>query len=276
MGIVFALRGTSKNALYTGGFKTPAEYGTNSVDAGDIDHVINLDQSSFAQHALHYDGRLALPTTQQWSILARVATGSTTDSNQIFYAGGGCQFYGQQARFSGSGTIVFTHMGSDGNTNTTQTYSFAYAAGTYYDLVWTNDLSITTNALNLWKDGVKVSTTTNSATRAAIPYQYGLQLLIGSQNAAAQNSTRLKVSEFVIWDSIIDPTSVALTGGTGSLNGAPRTQYVNASSLEGLSYTDPGIANVKSGVSYTYGGASQTGTYAPPTGKGHLGPFNVG
>jgi hypothetical protein len=261
MAVKFYLRGDSKNARYTGDRNTPSEFGTNSVDSGDIGNVINLDQASFGEHALVYPAYSSLPTGQQFSVHARVATGSTGDSNQIFYFGLPASRYSFQARFSGAGTIVSTLFDANGNTNTTQTYTFAYTTGVYYDLVWLIDTSVTTAGLILYKDGVSVATTNLNATRAALPSQRGAFIILGSQNAAAQGSTRLKVAEFTLDDTIITPTSVALISGTGSLNGASRTSYRDIAAFEGGNYTDPAIANVKTGTGYTFAGSSLTGTY---------------
>lgn len=265
MSVVFAVRGTAKKAIYSGGLGTPTELGTNSVDAGAGtgiigNSIINLDQGSVAQHSLAYEGRNNIPAGQQFSILMRCAPGTTGTAIQMFSVTLPYNAYGFQARFSGAGTIVATYLDSAGSTNATQTYSFAYVAGTYYDLVWLLDTSLTTAALVLYKDGSSVAST-NGSTRTAYPAQYGSLITLGSQNAAAQNSTQIKLNECVIWNTIIDPTSVALTSGTGSLNGASRTAFVDVTTFEGGNYVYPGASDIRSGVA----GLINAGTAVTPS-----------
>lgn len=88
--------------------------------------------------------------------------------------------------------------------------------------------------------------------------------MIGTQSTSAQNQTRIKLNEFVIWDTIIDPTSVACGGSNVSLNGSSRANFVDVTAFTGDS-TDPGIANVRSGTSYIINGSSLSGTAAIPT-----------
>ena len=261
MAMKFYLRGDSIDARYTGDRKSPSQFGTVTVDAGDISSVINADQGSFGEHSLAFPMKNSLPTGQQFSVHVRVSTQSTGDANQMFYFGLPGMKYGFQARFSGAGTIVATLFDASGNTNVTQTYTFAYSTNVYYDFVWLIDTSITTGGMLLYKDGTLVSTANLNATRAAIPNSSAAFLTIGAQNAAAQSSTRTKYGEFVLEEGLITPTSVALVSGTGSLNGASRTSYRNISAFEGGNYSDPGDTKVETGTSYIFAGVDKTGTY---------------
>jgi hypothetical protein len=60
---------------------------------------------------------------------------------------------------------------------------------------------------------------------------------------------------------VIDPTSVGLVSGSGSLNGASRTSLVSASAFDGSSYTTLAADKVKTGEAYTAAGTAYTGTY---------------
>lgn len=237
MAVVFAVRGTSKTAYYAGGYATPYEMGSNSVDAGSGtgiigDSVINLDQGAFAQHALIYEGLHNLPTGQKMSVLIRFATGSTGDVNELFYVGGIGSHWGLQSRLNGAAQVVSTVSQKDtGVSLLNSTQAFTYATATYYDLVWLIDGTLTTGAYKLYKDGSLLTTSNTSATRAAMANQYGMMIGLGTQNNNAFNQTRIKINEFVIWDEIIDPTNVALVGGNGSLNGSSRTAFVDVTNF---------------------------------------------
>jgi hypothetical protein len=208
-----------------------AEIGTVTVDSvgGTIGgSILNLDQSSFGQRALIYPGQGNLPTGQQMSILIRCAFGDTTNALQMFYAGGMGSHWANQARASGAGTIVATVAQKDtGASLLNQTYTYAYTTATYYDIVYLIDGSLTTSAVKTYRDGSLVVTSNTSATRSSLSSSIGTMIGLGIQNSSAQNQTRIKIEEFVIWDSIIDPTSVTLTSGSGSLNGASRSAYVD-------------------------------------------------
>ncbi len=234
MGLIFQVRGTGTQAYYSRGPGAAATYGTVTVDAGAGtgiigNSVINLDQGSFGQRSLIYDGHGNMPTGQKCSIHVRCTPGDTTNLLNLFGVSGYAGNWNNQSRFSGAGALsaAFGQTPAGGSL-LSQTGTYAYATGTYVDYVYLIDGSLTTGAVLFYVNASLTTTSAFSATRAALASSIGATIALGSQSAAAQNQTRIKLNEFNIWDTIIDPTSVALTSGTGSLNGASRTAFVDA------------------------------------------------
>jgi hypothetical protein len=62
------------------------------------------------------------------------------------------------------------------------------------------------------------------------------------------------IIECCIWDTVETPSSHGV-----------RTDFITASAFEGYNYTDPGIANVRSGTGYTHAGVAKTGTAVIPS-----------
>lgn len=249
MAITFAVRGSSVTAFRAVGGAAPALYGTTSVDAvtasGVIGNsIINLDQGSVGQRALAYNGVNNLPTGQTLSILMRFALGTTAAAAQLFYFGGSVANWSQQSRSSGTGIIVTGYTDTPGGaTLGTNSYTVALTTGIYYDFCWLIDGTKTSGALITYANGTAVSTTAGSGTRAALASQIGSVILLGTQNAVAQGTTQIKLNEFVIWDTIIDPTAVALANDTtASLNGSARTSFVAANALNGTANLGGGAA----------------------------------
>ena len=154
-------------------------------------------------------------------------------------------------------TSCYNYIGTQG---VNSSIGDALSSTTYYDWVVTWDGTTSANSFKLYRDGSSIGTVTPTQAWAN-PLDTKLLSHISLGNLSGLAYSKFKLEEFVIWDYVIDPTSVALTSGTGSLNGASRTAFVDVTSLDGASYSDPGIANVKTGTSYTYNGSSLTGTY---------------
>lgn len=248
MAITFALRGNSKTAFRAVGDAAAAQVGTVTIAAGGIDSLIDMDQAAgaIAQHSLIYKGAGNLPTGQQMSILLSFSVAAATDVAQLFYLGGPTANWGNQSRTSGSNTLATSILQkTTGASIAAPNTAWTPVATTIYDVLYTLDGSLTTAALNTYVDAVLLATTNASATRAAIDVGnlQSFMIILGAQNTVAQNSTRIKVREMVIWDTIIDPTAVTLTTGAGSLNGAARVAYVEATALNGA---------VTSGGAFTY------------------------
>jgi hypothetical protein len=270
MAVVFAVRGTSATAYFAGGRAGSASYGTTSIVSGAGtgiigNSIINLDQTSFGQRSLCFDGRGNIPTGQKMSILIRMAPGDTSNALNLFYVGGNASNWGNQARLTGASQIASTfNQTPAGASILNQTAAWVYSAGTYYDVVYLIDGTLTTGAVKLYIDGSLNTTSNFSATRAALASDIGSLIAIGTQSAQSQNQTRIKVNEFVIWDTIIDPTSVACGGSNVSLNGSSRANFVDVTAFNGDS-TDPGQANVRLSTTYVINGSSKTGTLDLPS-----------
>jgi hypothetical protein len=98
-----------------------------------------------------------------------------------------------------------------------------------YDVNDFNDFLITytesTNTLQVFHNASSIGTK-SSALLGNFDYFPCLNVGAGMSGASASNVC--SYNEIVIWDEIIDPTSVALVGGTGSLNGQSRTAFVDS------------------------------------------------
>jgi hypothetical protein len=242
MSIVFAVRGTSTTAYFAGGFPSPTSIGTVSITSSTAAGVIggsyiNLDQGALGQHMLSYNGHLNLPATQQYSVLMRCAMSNTASAAQFFYFGMPCNALGNEARWGGAGVVPFTGLDNAGNTLITQNQTVAAAQNQFYDFFWTCDFSQTTNNFLTWRDNTAISTASTGAARIAINPTLGSLLVLGAQNLFGQSTTQLYLNEFVMWNTIMTPSTIALTSGTG-LNGSARTAFVQvANSVGGTGLT---------------------------------------
>ena len=228
-------------AYHAGGMGVPTSVGTVSITSSTASGVIggsyiNLDQGALGQHALYYNGLSNIPATQQVSVLCRCATSTTASAAQMFYFGLPANIGGNLARFGGNGVIPYTTTDLTGSTIVTLNETLAAVQNQFYDFFWSCDFSLTTNNFIAWRDNTAVGTASTSVTRAIVTPQYGSIVALGSQNAAAQSTTQLYLNEFVIWDTIINPTTVSLTTGSG-LNGSARTAFVQVSNSVGGSGT---------------------------------------
>jgi lipopolysaccharide export system protein LptA len=138
--------------------------------------------------------------------------------------------------------------------------TLSLTSGTRYDLgiSWTGDT--TSNGTKAYLDAVSLGNVTLGGNFSASLMSYFWKMFcLGISNRVS--TSNLSIEEFVLWDEIIDFTgNVTLESGSGLLNGDARTSYVSAAALDGSSYSDPGVANVSNGVSYTYAGSTLTGT----------------
>jgi hypothetical protein len=272
MGIVFAVRGDSFAARYSTGGKTGINFsGGYSVaaDAGALSGSTILAAANNNAKILSWPARRNTPNGRSISVLVRLKTGyagAPASSRPLFPI-----LYSACARFmkiavthtvtSGNVTCVTSNESAGGGVNGSAGAWSPASGSTFYDVVYTWDGTTTANAFKVYIDGVSLGNLTASAAfSASITNEWFQAIELGDGfQGIYQNATAY--DEIVIWDTVIDPTSVALVSGTGSLNGASRTSLVDVASSDGSSYTDPGVANVKTGTAYTYAGASQTGTY---------------
>ncbi len=135
----------------------------------------------------------------------------------------------------------------------------------YADFVMTWDGTTTANKIMFWYNGTNLGNATASTTWAN-PQDATLTSFINvGAVAGGVANVNMYVNEMVIWNYVIDPTTVVLTSSTGALNGSSRTQFVNVAAFDGTLNSDPDIANVRSATAYTIAGAALTGTAAIPT-----------
>lgn len=256
MAITFAVRGDSLTPRYA--FDT--RYGVQSntldpapiVDAGAIGgFALNLGGTGgLGSHIIHYGGITNWPNTPAFSLLLRFAPYATGFTHNLFMCTGGGRF-GTFGRSTFQSTLTDTVVGvamSDRAALTgINTVTFAHGgltAGTYYDLFITFTGDTTANGCEVFWDGASLGTTTSTRSWLNPRVLCHNSLMLGVNNNAA--STYIKVNEFVLWDTIEDPTSIGLVGGTGSLNGASRTDFVDVAPYDGLAAGGGGGRVIKS------------------------------
>ncbi len=107
----------------------------------------------------------------------------------------------------------------------------------YQDWLVTWDGSSTASKIIWYIDAVSTGTATAGGAWSN-PQDTTLtdSITIGSV-AGGVNNVQMYVNEMVIWNYVIDPTAVALTTGTGSLNGTSRTAFVDVASYDGTAQT---------------------------------------
>lgn len=271
MGIVFAVRGDSLTARYSGGYNTGTKIIPSVVsvasDSGALSgSLINLTDTT-ANKGVWYSGKGNTGETQARSILLRMKanyTGTPSTGRALYQLGSSYGANGPNIMFwhaSSSGQMtVFLRNYSNSICLSSVTFgSWSPTSGTYYDIVFTCTGTTASNGAKVYIDGTLLGQAT-LASALDTPWlsEYFGAIYLGTTNSVPTSAYYL--DEFVIWDEVIDPTSVTLVSGSGSLNGASRTSLVSASSFNGSSYSDPGIANVSNGVSYTHAGSTLTGT----------------
>ncbi len=264
------IRGSSKTAYFSKGDGTPNTLGTVTIDTGAGttgkigSNVLNMNQGSLSQHGLIYRGYRNFEAVQKFSVFMRVAFGTVSSANQLWSITGAAQDGATQSRHNGSGSLVTTAIdNTTGSTINTQTQAFTFTVGTFYDVGWTFDMSTTTNNMKLYVNGSLTGTTSSGATRTA-PDPLMFMIMFGMQNTVAQNTCQLFLDEAGVYGDLLDFTaSQSLVSGSGVLNGASRTSYLNVTAGNGDD-TDPGIANVRLATTYKFGGSSLTGTAAIP------------
>jgi hypothetical protein len=273
--VTFSVRGNSLSARYApggaangniNGVGLVSSAGTGVIGGSYIDM-----SSSFATKGLYYAAQGNFPATakRKFSVLLRAALLGVGGSEYGLWA----LDFGQQIGTCGFGfqsNFVFqviesvTSIADIGSNNNAWTPT----RGQFYDIVCTFDASNSTNpsGLQIFIDGVLLNFNNLIGT-----WPNAVRDLIGFNIALGTNifggGTQMQVNEFVIWDDIIDPTNVILDSGPGSLNGQSRTSFVAAAAFDGSIYTDPGIANVRSGINYIQAGVNLTGTLVPSTGS---------
>ncbi len=279
MAIKFAVRGNSMDARYSSSGKTPGQLRGTGSGAGSGTTVVNsaaagmigssyIDQyqATNDRHGLIYPGGNSLWTGQPFSILIRCAKKvNAVDMCLFSIAGVSGETHGVIKCFLGNASKnVMLAINNDYNqTVLAQTDTgTGLTLNTFHDVVLTWTGTTAANGIKLYIDGVLINQYT--ATTAALATHEIWLCTINVGYVQGINTTRIFTEEFVIWDSVIDPTSVLLTSGLGSLNGASRTAFVDVAAFDGTYDLDPGAANVTSGTSYVIDGVTMTGSYAVP------------
>lgn len=272
MAIVFAARGNSFDARYStggnAGFKfNPSQITTQSAGLSGTVYDLSAAQSKF----VCWPGYKNTPNSRVISVLIRIApqyTGTPAANRAKWAITTGANSASlvmpfMECRHLTSGNLTMLGKNELGATTMNSGAAWSPTSGTYYDIVFTWDGTTTANAVKIYVDASLLSQATSSAAMSASWSNTDWRDIT---IAATPNVTgsAMYVDEFVIWDTIIDPTSVALVGGTGSLNGASRSALVDVSAFDGQSNSAPAIEDVRNGEAYTVAGVGYTGTLIVP------------
>ncbi len=266
MAVTFAVRGDSLNARYAPGGATPGNLngvtqvnaaGTGIIGAGYIEM-----SSTLASRGLYWPALNNFPTGNQFSFLIRCAIiGSTTSANGLLALGFPQQVGTAGLIFQSAALYQFaqsmTAVADIGLNNGAWTPTL----GTYYDIVGVFDM--TTNAANsllLYIDGVQLATNNNTSNWGAGPRTTrGWQICLGMNDYGG--TTRIRVNEAVIFDTLINPTAGGL-----NLNGASRSSFIACSAFDGGINVSAGAANIRLGdTTEVIAGITTTGTMAVPS-----------
>lgn len=278
MAIIHALRSDSAtfDARFSYGGKTPGFVLQNSAvntplyeaDASAIGgNRINMDRSAAIARALTFNAARikTVSTSRAISILLRVKLGANGTALGMWGRDSmGSLNWGSnrlQLHVNSSNQWLVTALNEFGQNCLSGVNFGTQNVGTsdYVDVVFTWTGDTTANGAKVYINGSLLGQATATAALAStFDWSVCQSLWIGG--VASANNTRYYVNEFVVWDSVIDPTSVALTSGTGSLNGVSRTAFVDVAAFDALNSVGAGASNIRSGVSETINGVTSVGT----------------
>lgn len=270
MAITFAVRGSSFDAYYSAGFNdgipSDAALITIGANAGALSGSL-YDMTSATAKYVAWNGQANAGESRAFSALMRLKanyTNSPTGDRALFGFGASRNGLGPFLEFwHSSGGNITVHGRNEANGGTFSVASFGSwqpTSGTYYDLVFTWDGTTTSNAAKFYVDGTLLGQITAAAALASSwKSSYFNPILVGAVHDVYVNNFYL--DEFVIWNSVIDPTSVGLVSGTGSLNGASRTSLVSVSNIELINHEAVSASELKTGVSKIQAGVTVNGTY---------------
>lgn len=136
---------------------------------------------------------------------------------------------------------------------------FTFTSGVPIDIWFTwNGLSGANGKIYAAQNGnvpTLISTITAAASLASNWSRATMTEITMSNRDHVGTESLYHVNEIAIWDTVEDPTAY----------GARSNFIWTGSAFEGAAYTDPGVANVRSGTTYTYNGTAQTGTAVIPS-----------
>ena len=245
VGVTFGVRGDSIEARYSSEGKIPGRGGNNApsevtTDRPGINGTNSIDMAGTTTtiRPLVYVGRTNTPLVKPRSVLLRANFVSIGVSLGLFNMGGDIGLPQNYVGFylTAAGEILFDIANDVGQIVTGTSVSSGIVINTWHDIVltWTGDT--TTNGIEIWVDGVRKYQSTS--TRSLPTYDENQQrvcanLVIGADSSNSIENCYHYIDECVVWDEVIDPTSVTLTSGSGSLNGASRTAYVDVDEYDG-------------------------------------------
>ncbi len=277
--ITLAIRGSSITAYRSMYNPVPARLaGTESASVSTaatvfgsyLDLATDGTASIGNRHALLYEGQANIPTSMAFSVLLRCQLKNTTGqlisfwemasptADAIHRIGLYWNNSGPQIRCAAYNDAAGIHLNNVGG-------NWSPAIDTWYDVFFATDGSANAGSALIYVNNTAIATLTPTALLDnPRNTKRDCSFAIGYVNGI--NTSDLWVEECVIFEGKMNPGTITLTNGVGVLSGAARTAGVSAVQFNGSSYTDPGIANVASGVPYTFAGTMQVGTKASGSG----------
>lgn len=250
MAVTFAVRGDSLDARFSSAGKSPGLLGTNgpaevNTDKAGINGSTSIDMEGafLTSRTVVYNGMENTPSGLDRSMLIRVNFASMSSDMGLANLG---IMYRNTANYIGmhatsAGEVSFTVANVNGQADTGTTASAALTTSTWYDILITWTGTTAANGLEIF---INTTSRLQDTTTRALPSPFTTSdrlsvnnILIGTDSVFV--NAHYSVDELVIWDEIIDPTSVALTSGTGSLS-TTRTAYVDVAEFDGLEATGGG------------------------------------
>lgn len=239
MAITFGLRGDSFTPRYNGtggpsyglGGGTPATVETNA-SAIDSTVLFLANGGGLTQQHIAYNGVGNWPSTRAVSVNISIDFPSLTGTQALFYCGAPDSYGSLECYINTTNILVrmTNELGQVGINNATFAHG-GLSINTFYDITLTYTGDTTASGCEVFLDASSLGTATSSRSWDSPRDDIHRHLGVGFGDIA--NNSYMELQEFTIWDSVIDPTSVTLTSGSGSLNGASRTAYVDVAALDG-------------------------------------------
>jgi len=258
MSVTLAVRGDSLSARFAGGYKEagvldPGRVGgipTVTADATAIGGQAIVMEGN-TRGGLSYSARDNFTKTGDFSVLVRIKFSSATATQQIWRYGRPSASFSQplfETNFKqGSGGFQTYQYNDRALLGIGGTYiaDDSIVTGTWYDLSFTYNNS--TGAYTIYQDAVSLGSTTNTRLFFSPGEMDHLgELVFGHGNFV--DGAHYRINEAIFWDSVIDPTSVTLTSGSGSLNGSSRTAFVDVAPSASGGSSKKSFSNSRHGI----------------------------
>lgn len=249
---------------------------SSSSDTGAFGSSMLAMASTTNIRAVQYPGKSNWSDVAAFSVLMRIIprwTGAPSANEQGFFDAVYPTNSGAVGIYAGMDTNGKPYMGiydqyatAYMNPNTDWGTAFTgFVSGTAIDLLFVWDG--TTNAAKMYTNGTLAASLTPAAGSPTVNNQLISAITFGMCHTGGSLSD-YDLNEAAIWDYALSSADIT--------NLTARSTFLATTSFDGTAYSDPGIANVRSGTVYTVAGSSLTGTCAVPTTSQVLNGVSVG
>lgn len=250
-----------------------------SGDAGSIVGTSFTWNANNNSKGIVYPGRSNTPNGRAISVIMRIKTGynGSSATQQGFWSliSGAGKLSNLEMAHTTAGNIIVQAKNEAAalcmNNAIAGSWSATNADYTDLTLAW-NGTNTGSSCVIFANTSVVGYITPTAAFTASWTDQYFSEIVLAQGNIGSTlNGAR--VEEFAILDYVVDVNNAPLVGGPGPLSGPARTALIDAIAFDGSVYTNPGIANVKTGETYVFAGSTYVGTLAAGGGGGGSFPF---